>query len=273
MENQTLDEQIHEANIEAHRIESKYFELLHPEIFNIIEQRRLVKELKKAVGLIASGGRRVLDFGAGTGNITGKLLRMGYEVTSVDISKEMCEVLRNKFADFAKKGALHIVNSEIEDVNFGPEKFDLITGYAVLHHLPNYAETIRRLTFYLKRGGVMYLDHEASPFFFEKSKVKRLYEFSSFMINRFANAVYFWIVKKNKDVNEKGYTKPELADYWIYAERHVDHERIREVFEREGFEMFEREDYFVSMTRFPNPFYCLYVWLGKPNSSLCLARK
>ena len=45
--------------------------------------------------LIADNQKKALDFGAGTGNLTGKLLRMDYKVTAIDI-------WRNVY-DFEKK--------------------------------------------------------------------------------------------------------------------------------------------------------------------------
>ncbi|MEJ2243215.1 MAG: methyltransferase domain-containing protein [Candidatus Bathyarchaeota archaeon] len=92
---ENLKENIRKANISLHKYEANYYELIHPEIYNEPEQKRLISELKKANVLISSSPdnlRMALDFGAGTGNITGKLLRMGYNVTAVDLSLEMCNI-------------------------------------------------------------------------------------------------------------------------------------------------------------------------------------
>jgi hypothetical protein len=36
--------------------------------------------------------------------------------------------------------------------------------HEALHHLPDYVGAIQRLSAFLKKGGAMCLDHEASPF-------------------------------------------------------------------------------------------------------------
>ncbi|MGB8780675.1 MAG: class I SAM-dependent methyltransferase [Candidatus Bathyarchaeia archaeon] len=273
MENQTLEEQIYEANIAAHRIESKYFELLHPEIYNKIEQRRLVKELKKAVRLVASGGRRALDFGAGTGNVTGKLLRMGYEVTSVDISREMCGRLQDKYADFVKNGMLHIVNSKIEDAYFGLEEFDLITCYSVLHHLPDYEQVIQMLASYLKKGGILYLDHEISPFVGSEDRIARTYYRIDWVVNSLIGTMIPQIRKANDERGILNRAISTLADYWGQPERKIDNARIKRVFKELSFTYSVRKDYHLHRTRIPNPVYFVFKYASRPDVSCWIAHK
>ena len=112
--------------------------------------------------------RSALDVGAGTGNLTGKLLQMGYRVTAVDISAEMCTILQRRYQSFIENNKLSIVKSPIENLAFDIGKFDLITCYSVLHHLPDYTTTLRRLSVFLKKGGVIYVDHEAFLLFIGK---------------------------------------------------------------------------------------------------------
>jgi len=159
-----LRKKIHESNIKLHQIEAKYYDLIHHEIYNKTEQKRIFSVLKKIDTLIGDNQKRCLDFGAGTGNITGKLLNMGYEVTAIDISKEMCGVLKNKYKNSVKQGKLRIINSKIENANFKKEEFDFIICYSVLHHLPDYINVVHNLSLFLKKGGIMCLDHESSPF-------------------------------------------------------------------------------------------------------------
>ena len=62
--------------------------------------------------------KKALDFGAGTGNLTGKLLQMGYKVTAIDISMEMCKILEKKYKNYLESKRLIVINSPIENVNF-----------------------------------------------------------------------------------------------------------------------------------------------------------
>ena len=268
--NASLREKIHEANIEVHRFEAKHYELLHPEVYCKEEQQRINSTLKMADQLIESNQRRALDFGAGTGNLTGKLLRMGYSVTAVDISPEMCAILKKKYAAHVKTRRLTIINSPLEDSSFKRDEFDLITCYSVLHHLPDYKNVVWRLTDFLKKGGVMYIDHEASPFYWlnEPRFLYNLLKFIYFHSNPILNAVYFQII---------GFKVPSLdytfSDYWHKKERPFDHHLIERVFHKGGFEFFKRTDYYLKSSWVPNPLFYLYKYLCKPEMSYWMAKK
>ena len=151
-EDPTLQEQIHQANVTVHRFEAKYYERLHPEVYSKQEQKRITAKLKNTDEQISNNQRNALDVGAGTGNLTGKLLLMGYNVTATDISPEMCQILKKKYSAYLY-GKLTVINSPIEDLHFSEGKFDLITFYSVLHHLPDYVTALHILSGFLKKGG------------------------------------------------------------------------------------------------------------------------
>ncbi len=215
-----LKEQIHQANVVVHRFEAKYYEPLHPEVYSKQEQKRVTAKLKQLDEQITNNKRNALDVGAGTGNLTGKLLNMGYTVTATDISLEMCQILQQKFAIYLPS-KLTVINSPIEDLSFSKGQFDLVTFYSVLHHLPDYLDALRVVSGYLKKGGVMYIDHEASPFYWKKesnsfaSLVKDLY----FHSNPILNSLYFQIT--GLKVPTIDYT---LSDYWHKKEHAVNHQ-------------------------------------------------
>jgi SAM-dependent methyltransferase len=265
-----LREKIHEANIRAHRLEAGYYELLHPEVYSKREQKRIGFMLELVDRIVAGNQRKALDFGAGTGNLTGKLLRMGYSVAAIDISAEMCAVLKKRFNAYLKSGKLVVLNSPIEDADFGEGEFDLITCYSVLHHLPDYADTVRRLSVCLKKGGVMYLDHEPSPFYWKTESrslahlVKSLYLHS----NPLLNALYFWLV--DVAIPSIDYA---LSDYWHKKEHPLDHEEIEGEFEAERFGFFRRVDYHLTGSWVPNPLFYLYKRICKPEMSFWVAKK
>jgi len=227
-----LREKIHVANVEVHRFEADYYALLHPEVYSKREQKRVVLMLKLVDKLIVDNQRRALDFGAGTGNLTGKLLRMGYSVTATDISGEMCAVLKKRFSGYLKAGKLAVLNSPIEDVNFEKESFDLVTCYSVLHHLPDYGEVLRRLSGFLRKGGVMYIDHEISPFYWknESSSLAGLVKLVYFHSNPLLNSLYFGLIGVNVPSLDYG-----LSDYWHQKEHPLNHTEVKSIFEEENF--------------------------------------
>jgi len=271
---ENLRERIHKANIDLHRIEAKYYEFIHSEIYNKREQRRIKSTLKRADKIIRDNQKKVLDFGAGTGNLTGKLLHMGYEVTAIDISAEMCKLLKNKYRHYLKNKKLRAINSKIEDVSFNKEEFDLITCYSVLHHLPDYVDVIRKLTFFLKKGGVMYLDHEESPFFWiepqNRARIEKKVSYLYFRSNGLLNLLTNSIIGINTPYIS---AEARLADYWDKKDHHLDYSKIEQIFEEEKFSYFTQENYHLHITWIANPFFYLYRYTCKPDMSLWLAKK
>ena len=266
----SLRDRIHEANIAVHRFEAQYYELLHPEVYGGEEQNRIRSMLNMASQLVAGNQKRALDFGAGTGNLTGKLLGMGYQVTAVDISAEMCAILEKKYSSFLEAENLVVINASVEDVGFGSEEFDLVACYSVLHHLPDYEGAIKRFSGFLRKGGVMYIDHEASPFYWKSEStlvadwVKLLY----FHSNPVLNALYFAMMGVN--VPSLDYT---LSDYWHKKEHPLDHDAVKHVFEGEDFELFTRTDYHLRGTWIPNPLFYAFRYYCNPEMSCWIAKK
>ena len=268
-----LHKKIREANIKVHRIEAKYYDLIHPEVYGKFEQKRIDSTLKKVDRLVKNNSgyiRKALDFGSGTGNLTGKLLVMDYEVTAVDISTEMCKFLEKKYKKYIKSKKLFIINSPVEDIDFKKDSFDLISCYSVLHHLPDYLGAIRRLSSFLKDEGVMYIDHEISPFYWknESSMIAELLKLLYFHSNPLLNSIYFGITRVN--VPSLDY---ELSDYWFQKGHPLNHRDIKSVFMQEGFRYFKRSDYHLMGTWFWNPIFFVYKSICKPEMSFWIAKK
>jgi ubiquinone/menaquinone biosynthesis C-methylase UbiE len=265
-----LRERIHEANVAVHKFEAEYYEFLHPEVYGEQEQKRIASVLKRVDQLIEGNQKKALDFGAGTGNLTGKFLDMNYTVTAIDISAEMCAILKKKYSAYLKTKKLVVINSPIENVSFDRGEFDLITCYSVLHHLPDYVGAIQKLSVFLKKGGAMYLDHEASPFYW-KNETQSLAQFVKqiyFHSNPLLNTLYFRMVGLN--LPSYDYT---LSDYWHKKEHPIDNKEIERVFEKERFEFFKRTDYYLDGTWIVNPISYVYKRICKPDMSLWIAKK
>jgi ubiquinone/menaquinone biosynthesis C-methylase UbiE len=267
--NHTLTEQIHKANIEVHRSEAKYYEAIHPEVYGRKEQKRVWTQLKAIDRKIAGNRRKALDVGAGTGNLTGKLLEMGYHVTATDISPEMCAILKKKYAEYLP-GRLVVVNSPIEALVFGEGEFDLICSYSVLHHLPDYESALRTLCGYLKRGGVIYIDHEASPYYWanEKGMLAGIIKGFTFHSNPMLNSIYFMVAGLRVPMID--YT---LSDYWFKKEHALNHQAISRVFKMQGFRSYQRTDHYLNGSWLPNPLALIYRLVCKPEMSFWVAQK
>lgn len=149
-------------NIRAHdEIASKYDEE-HVEIFSPIEQQRIqrvVREICLRLKKASSEKKTVLDFGAGTGNLTHHLLGLGVSVIAADVSPGCLDVVKKKYdgqADFATTLVLNGHDlKEMED-----NSIDMIATYSVLHHVPDYLKIVREFVRVVKPGGIIYIDHE-----------------------------------------------------------------------------------------------------------------
>lgn len=73
------------------------------------------KLLKRHVDAVAARNK-VIDLGAGTGNITVELLKAGKEVMAVDYNESMLTRLREKCADYRSTGQLKIVKQNLESM-------------------------------------------------------------------------------------------------------------------------------------------------------------
>lgn len=157
-----LNKKIIAANIELHRQEAEFYDRIHREIFNNSEQKLISQTITIALKAIKSPNINVLDIGAGTGNISLKLLA-DQKVSSIiclDLSKEMLNQLQKK-ADINKK--IKTVNIDADSfLAANQTKFGLITISSVLHHLPNYFASLDKIINSLASGGILAIFHEPS---------------------------------------------------------------------------------------------------------------
>lgn len=95
--------------------------------------------LAKRVAFIErhSPGKAVLDVGCGTGVLASRLAAAGFEVTGVDPSEGMLEVLKER------DPALRAVHGSATALPFADGEFDLTLCVAVMHHIAS-AEEVRR---------------------------------------------------------------------------------------------------------------------------------
>lgn len=274
--NQSLTKKIHQANLSVHKTEAFQYELRHPEIWSKHEQTRLKKGLKLIDKEITSKPKTALDFGAGTGNLTDKLLDLGYCVWAIDISPEMCKVLANKHQTAIENNQLKIINAPIEEADFKAQTFDIVACYSVIHHIPDYPSTIKQLAQLLKMGGVMYLDHEASPAWwtteisYKRRSLKKLVSLSDELLNKLYLTGHGVspLFGTKLVANDYG-----LADYWTSTANHLDHTVIGHVFADLGFSFFKRFDYHLYNSWLSNPLFDVYGHVCVPNMSCWIAKK
>ncbi len=107
-----------------------------------------------------TGGKRLLDLGTGSGLVprcaTGLYdLRFG-----IDLSPRILALNRPAFDGAAA--------ADVDRLPFPDGSFDVVTGFAVLHHLPSFEGLAGELARVLSRGGVFYSDHDMDDGFFRR---------------------------------------------------------------------------------------------------------
>ena len=101
----------------------------------------------------------VLDIGAGTGALSLELASLCKEITAVDVSNNMLQILQKKARDRC------VENIKIENAGFltfdnHGHKYDRIISNVVLHHLPDFWKCIalRRIHEILSDNGLFFLN-------------------------------------------------------------------------------------------------------------------
>jgi 2-polyprenyl-3-methyl-5-hydroxy-6-metoxy-1,4-benzoquinol methylase len=117
------------------------------------EARALVQELN------ITNQMSILDIGAGTGALSIELAAFCREITAVDISSNMLQILETKAS---KKGITNIRTSNSGFLTFDSsgKKYDRIISNVVMHHLPDFWKCIalRRVHSMLEDNGLFFLN-------------------------------------------------------------------------------------------------------------------
>lgn len=153
--------------------------------FSIV-QKNLKKIKQKA---------KLLDIGCGPGIYLGVAERDGFEVRGLEISKEGFEIAKSKFK---------VINKTLEEANI-KEKFDIITLFDVIEHIPNPKDILLRINKLLNKDGIVCIITPDSNSFLAKllgskwPEFKRwrehIYFFSTSTLNRLLENTGFELVK------------------------------------------------------------------------------
>lgn len=146
-------------NADAHDRAAAFYNAKHTEIYNPVEQARLDETIDALLALAGIATPSVLDFGAGTGNLSLKFLARGCRVTAADVSARSLDVLAALARD---RGGVATTVLDGEQLPFPDASFDVVATYSVLHHIPDYLLSVREMARVVKPGGLLFIDHETN---------------------------------------------------------------------------------------------------------------
>ena len=243
-------------NIAVHDRIARKYERRHDEIFNPREQARLGAVLADAKAAIASGRAplKALDFGCGSGNLTGHLLRLGFHVTAADVSPAFL-----KLVDARHTGAplsTHRLNGhDLRELDDGA--FDLVATYSVLHHIPDYLAALREVARVTAPGGVVVVDHELNEEFWTGNPAFAQLQTEALRpdLSRFFRpANYYHKIRRLFDPRHTN-----EGDIHVWPDDHIEWPKIRGLLESLGFEVIRDEDYLLYRGRYRPEAYDRFV--------------
>ena len=97
-------------------------------------------------------GRRVIDFGCGSGGNSVLLANRGAHVWGVDISEDLLRLAKRRMAATGRAGGAEFIAASAHQLPFPDDSIDIVFGIAILHHLDLtlVSNEIRRV---LRQGG------------------------------------------------------------------------------------------------------------------------
>jgi ubiquinone/menaquinone biosynthesis C-methylase UbiE len=234
-------------NVKAHDLIASVYNFKHEEIYNPVEQKRLAEVVAKVISLTGKDHPTVLDYGAGTGNLTNLFLQKGCQVIALDISKKSLEILKQQYNH-------PNLQTKIFDgltIPLPDNSIDIVATYSVLHHIPDYLSAISQMARVLSTNGLLYIDHEANDYkwqpdenlkkyyrltkrnFFEylskKIKTRELFELS-YYTNGF---ISLFVNKKHR----------REGDIHVWSDDHIEWNKIIDLFQNQHLKIIENIDY------------------------------
>ncbi|MAG02225.1 hypothetical protein CMI42_02715 [Candidatus Pacearchaeota archaeon] len=97
--------------------------------------------------------KRILDTGAGSGNLALAFLRNGHLLTAVDSNKLALNILKDKCMDFKDK--LMVKEMDVQNLDFDDEQFDGASSMFVIPFVKDNKKYFSKIFRVLKEGGVL----------------------------------------------------------------------------------------------------------------------
>jgi 2-polyprenyl-3-methyl-5-hydroxy-6-metoxy-1,4-benzoquinol methylase len=263
-DDQALREKILAENRRVHALENTLYLNRHPEQTNFYQQRILEKELDSFCSTLPKGKNKVIDIGCGSGYVFLPMLDRGYQMTGVDLSEEMIQALKESLnVEKLKKSEL-IVGDVIEFAEGNAEPFDGMVVSALLHHLYDYENAIKKFCSKIAPDGPLLI-------FFEPLKQQ---------IN---SPIRYSIHKRIAEIEERIYKKemkskriPLFEDDYEYSDYQrqfggIEPNQLTEILEAENMEILNVSKY--CARRYGVSAWVSNALLGTANTFNILAKK
>jgi len=239
-------------NIAVHDKVAGNYEAVHGEIFNDVEQGRLRLAVRRAAGEVRTGRTPIaaLDFGCGSGNLTGHLLKCGALVTAADVTPRFLDLVRKRHpADRLRTFRLNGIDLDgLDDASF-----DLVATYSVLHHIPDYLSACAEMGRVCRKGGVVMIDHEMAGEYWDGDAIYAEFRRSALRFDwgKYLTPSNYW--HRLRRVFEPRHSNE--GDIHVWPDDHIEWDKITEVMKRNGFEVVVEETYLLYRTLYRREVY------------------
>ena len=227
-----------EKNIKLHNKIARKYETTHTEIYNDIEQSRLLSDLQKTITFIKKDKITALDLGCGAGNLTNHLLDIGCKVIAADVSRGFLNLVEDTFA--VRDISTFELNGENLD-GIKDSSIDLIATYSVLHHIPDYIKTIHEMIRVCAPGGIIYIDHEQNNEYWDANEEYKEFQLKVNKVNFRKFFVFSNYIGKFKRLFNPRYANE--GDIHVWPDDHIDWDIIDSIMKQNSFQKVLQNDF------------------------------
>jgi ubiquinone/menaquinone biosynthesis C-methylase UbiE len=107
--------------------------------------------LTRYVDMKGLKGKKVLDIACGTGVLTEQFVRMGADVTAIDLTPKAVELTKKRLALYGLTA--EVLEADAQQMPFADNTFDYVCAWGCLMHMPNTEKAISEIHRVLKPGG------------------------------------------------------------------------------------------------------------------------
>jgi 2-polyprenyl-3-methyl-5-hydroxy-6-metoxy-1,4-benzoquinol methylase len=118
------------------------------------------RDLKHIIGIKRG---KILEPGCGSGIMSARLAKSGYDITVMDLSKNALNTAKVNFGKIGAKG--YFVEGDIFKMPFKKESFDVVWNQGVIEHFDDVPLVVKKMNALVKNSGylILYVPAHNSP--------------------------------------------------------------------------------------------------------------